>query len=98
MSKQCAVTVRALRRGGDARGGDGHLRRGVRHAGRPQGQAMQALKVDIQGRPLVPISARLELSLSPIYPNFTHGCVPKVLELSSNVDECKPLVETCCKA
>ena len=52
----------------------------------PAAQAVQ------QGLTLVPISAQLELTfplsaqlkltLSPIYPTLTRGCVPKVLKLS----------------
>jgi len=29
--------------------------------------------------------------LCPTSPNLTHECVPNVLKLSSNVNECKPL-------
>jgi hypothetical protein len=32
------------------------------------------------------------LSLCPTYSNFTHGCVPNVLMLSSNVNACRPLI------
>ena len=34
--------------------------------------------------------AQLELSLCPTPPNLTPECVPNVLKLSSNVNECKP--------
>ena len=34
---------------------------------------------------------QLELCLSPLQPNLTHGRVPDVLKLRSNVNECKPL-------
>jgi len=37
-------------------------------------------------------SAQLELPLCPTQPNLTHECVPNVLKLSSNVNECKPLL------
>jgi hypothetical protein len=53
------------------------------------------LPPSLQGLTLVPISAQLELTLplsaqlkltvSPIEPNLTRGCVPKVLKLSSDV-------------
>ena len=36
---------------------------------------------------LVPNSAQLELVLSPTQPNLSQECVPKVLKLSSNVNE-----------
>jgi hypothetical protein len=31
----------------------------------------------------LPLAAQLELTVSPIYPNVTRGCAPKVLKLSS---------------
>ena len=34
-----------------------------------------------------PLSAQLELTLSPIQPIIARGCVPKVLKLSSNVSD-----------
>ena len=46
-----------------------------------------------QGLPLVLITAQLVLSLSPVQRNVTHGCVPKVLKLSSNVNERKPCLQ-----
>ena len=53
----------------------------------------------------LPLSSQLKLTVSPIKPNAAHGCVPnvlklsftvsdvfpKVLQLSSEVSECKPL-------
>ena len=44
-----------------------------------------------QGLTLVHVRAQLELSLCPTHPNVTHECVPNVLKLSSNVNECKSL-------
>ena len=38
------------------------------------------------------LSAELELSLCPTSPKLTRECVPNELKLSSNVNECKPLV------
>jgi hypothetical protein len=35
----------------------------------------------------LPISAQLKLTLSPVRPNVTRGCVPMVLKLSSNVSD-----------
>jgi hypothetical protein len=37
-------------------------------------------------------SAQLELSLCPTLPNLTHEYAPNVLKLSSDANECKPLV------
>jgi len=36
-------------------------------------------------------SAQLELSLCSALPNLTHECVPNLLKLSSDMNECKPL-------
>jgi hypothetical protein len=55
-----------------------------------------------QGLTLVPVSAQLEitlprsaqlmLTLSPVQPKVTRGCVPRVLKLSSNVSDVFPKV------
>ena len=47
-----------------------------------------------QGLLLVPklILAQLQLIVSPKYPNLIHGCIPRVLKLSSDVNECTPLL------
>ena len=40
----------------------------------------------------LPLSAQLEIAQSPIPSQSTHGCVPKVLKLSSNVSDVFPKV------
>ena len=73
----------------------------MRHYAAVQGEAecMRTLAAAgaKQGLTLVPISAQLELTLplsahlrltvSPIQPKLTLGCVPKVLKLSSDVSD-----------
>ena len=73
--------------------------------GAPCRQGLTLFSISAQLELPLPISAELELPLSPTYPKFTQGCVPemlklscnvsdvfpKVLKLSSEVSECKPL-------
>jgi len=40
----------------------------------------------------MPLSAELKLTLSPMQPNLSRGCVPKVLKLSANVSDMFPKV------
>ena len=83
----------------------GALWHGVKARGEGSGQGPTLVPISAQLELTLPISAQLELTWSPTYPNLTHGCVPKVhklishvsnvfpkvLELSSEVSECKPL-------
>jgi hypothetical protein len=46
-----------------------------------------AEEAGLQGLTLVPISAQLKLTVSPICPKLICGCVPKKLKLSSNVSD-----------
>jgi len=69
-------------------------------------QGLTLVPVSAQLELTLPLSAQLKLTVSPISPDVTRGCVlkvlklsskasdkpPKVLKLSSEVSECKPLV------
>ena len=68
-------------------------------------QGLTLVSISAQLELTLPLSAQLKLTLSPILTKLTRGCVPEVLKLSSNVidvflkvlklssevSECKPL-------
>jgi hypothetical protein len=60
-------------------------------------QGLTLVPISAQLELTLPLSAQLKLTLSPLQPNLTHACVPKVLKLSSNVSVCSegPQVELC---
>jgi len=69
------------------------------------GQGLTLVPISAQLQLTLPLSAKLKLTSSPMLPKLTHGCgpivlklsstvsdvFPKVLKLSSEVGECKPL-------
>ena len=50
-------------------------------------QGLTLVPISAQLELTLPLSAQLKLALSPIYPNLTRGCVPKVLKLSCDVSD-----------
>ena len=84
------VGQRTVGRLGDRLGCPSHQRGGRDR----EDEAFRSFGVDQrQGLILFTISAQLELFLSPTKHNLTHECVPRVLKLSSNVNECTPLTD-----
>jgi len=50
-------------------------------------QGLKLVPISAQLELTLPVPAELKLTLSPIEPKLTRGCVPKVLKLSSNVSD-----------
>jgi len=50
-------------------------------------QGLTLVPISAQFELTLPLSARLERTLSPLQPKLIRGCVPKVLKLSSNVSD-----------
>jgi hypothetical protein len=90
-----APTHRRLPARGGARGAG---RDGVRAARGGAGARVRAglgshsFPISAQLELTLPLSAQLKLTVSPILPNVTRGCVPKMLKCSSNVSDVFPKV------